>query len=309
MDALVGPATPLGKRVDVRLLMRPLSPAAARTLLPRLRPEEFLEAYAACGGYPLHLRRWDQDATTEENLIELALTPGGLLLEDAPAILREAVPDLLGYQRILAAVGRGITRYSEILTAVDQRIERPIDALLRAHVLRRALPVGVPPTTRVTEYEIADTYLAFWFAVLAPAIPEIEAGDAGGVLRGAQPRWQRHLADVFKFVARMHARALVARGELPGDLVVGRWWTTERDPVSVEVLGLQGSRAYLVGGARWRSDAPLGVTEVVELRRLLHYVPRPVETPVLALWGRRGVSPDVSRAGVHGFDLAAAVGE
>jgi hypothetical protein len=32
-------------------------------------------------------------------------------------------------------------------------------------------------------------------------------------------------------------------------------------------------------------------------------VPRPVDDPMYALWGRNGVGPDVKRAGALGFDL------
>lgn len=282
--------------------------AQARTILPRLRPTEFLEAYAACGGYPLHLQQWDQEATTEENLLALAGTTGGILLESAAAVLREELPDAGGYMRILAAVGRGKTRYSQIVTEVDQRIEHPIEVLVRTGLLRRNTPLGVTPTARITEYEIADTYLDFWFSVLYSMIPEIEAGDGPGVLRSAQPVWQRHLAEVFKQGAREHARELVVRGDLPGDVVVGRWWAPTPDHSEVDVLGLQGDRSYLVGEAAW-SDRQLEMGDVLSLHRAGGRVPRPVEDPVYALWGPAGVSREVIRSGVRGFGLGAVLGE
>ena len=38
-------------------------------------------------------------------------------------------------------------------------------------------------------------------------------------------------------------------------------------------------------------------------------VPRPVDTPVYALWGRGGVTPEVAQAGALGFDVEATLAD
>src|SRR2546422_6039482 len=53
-----------------RSRLDPLDPWSARLFLPRLDPAAYLEAYAACGGYPLHLLAWDQ-SRSEEHTSEL----------------------------------------------------------------------------------------------------------------------------------------------------------------------------------------------------------------------------------------------
>jgi AAA+ ATPase superfamily predicted ATPase len=288
----------------VEMHVEPLDAAAARRFLPRLSPADFLEAYAACGGYPLHLMEWDQQATTEENLLALAGTTGGVLLDDAEAILREELPDAVGYTRILAAVGRLQTRYSEILNAAAQRIEHPLEVLVRAGLLRRSTPVGSEPTGRAVEYEFNDTYLAFWFSVLYPGVPDIEAGNGPRTLQRALPAWSRHVERVFQDVARRHARRLATAGAVPADLIIGRWWSATRD-LAVDVLGLQEGRSLLLGRVRWAGN-PLGSPELVALQSCVRYVPRPATEPVLALWGRDGVSPEV-RSAALGFDVNAAL--
>ena len=299
-------ATPLFAEGDpaVELHVEPLDAAAARRFLPRLSAAEFLEAYAACGGYPLHLMQWEEDATTEENLLALAGTTGGVLLDDAEAIIREELPDAVGYTRILAAVGRMQTRYSEILTAAAQRIEHPLEVLVRSGLLRRSTPIGAEPSARAVEYEFNDTYLAFWFSVLYPSVPDIEAGNGPRTLQRAQPAWNRHLERVFQDVARSHARRLAISGEVPEDLVIGRWWSPARE-LAVHVLGLQEGRSLLVGRVRWAGEPP-GGEELTALQSCLRYVPQPASAPVLALWGRDGVAADV-RSAALGFDVAAAL--
>jgi hypothetical protein len=273
---------------------------AARAFLPRLRAAEFLEAYAACGGYPLHLLQWDQSSGTEANLRRLAGAPGGILLEDAAGILREELPDVGGYPRILAAIGRGGTRSSEIAAEADQRIEHPLDVLIRAGFVRRSVPVGAPKRARPI-YEIADPYLAFWFGVLYSDLPQIEARQGRAVLHRRREQWQRHLGWVFEEAARSHAARLVQRGELPRDLVVGRWWATTGQPVEVDVLGLRGTTAVLLGEARWQ-ERPLGARELRALMVKAARLPKVADDPVYALWGRGGLERELRGQGVHGFD-------
>lgn len=302
VESMLGPGGALRGRPTATLRLDPLDLLSARRFLPKLEDTRFFEAYAACGGYPLHLKAWKQGESTEANLLRLAGVAGGILLEDAASILHEELPDVGGYPRILAAIGRGRTRISEIADEAGQRIEHPIDVLRRAGFVRRSVPIGAPRKARPL-YEIADVYLAFWFAVLYSDLAHVEAGQGRAVLRRRRPEWQRHLGWTFEEEARSHAARLVARGEiLPEDLVVGRWWTSSGEPCEVDVLGMRGSRTYLLGEARWQ-NRPLGVRELRSLVQKTKRVPKPVDDPQYALWGRGGVDKDARSTGVLSFDL------
>lgn len=300
MEELQGAHGALRGRPSTSLRIDPVDLLGARLFLRKLRSPELIEAYAACGGYPLHLRAWDQDSSTEENLVRLAGTTGGILLEDATGMLREELPDVGGYPRVLAAVGRGASRFSEIASQADQRVEHPLDVLTGSGFIRRATPLGAPRAAQPI-YEIADPYLAFWFGVLYSDIPFVETGQGRQVLRRKEPQWQRHLGWVFEEQARAHARRLVASRELPNDLVIGRWWTTAGQPREVHVLGMRGSRTHLVGEAKWQQQ-PLGSRDLENLRRKVTRVPHPVEDVIFGLWGRGGVRAETTKAGALGFD-------
>jgi hypothetical protein len=303
IEAMLGGTGPLRGRPTDSLRLDPLDPWAARGFLPRLDETAFVEAYAACGGYPLHLLAWDQAATTEQNLQQLAGRAGALLLQDAPAIMGEELPESGGYARILAAIGRGRTRYNEIAGEAGQRVEHALDVLARSGFVTKVIPVGAPRATRPV-YAIADIYLGFWFRVLHSDRTLIEGGQGPAVLRRARSRWQWHLGEVFEEMARAHARRLVASGALPPDLVIGRWWAASGESCEVDVLGLQGSRTALLGEARWQAH-PLELRDLEELRRKTSRVPDPVDHLLYVLWGRSGITPDCRRAGARGFDLAA----
>lgn len=302
METMVGAGGALRGRPTLTLKLGPLEPVDARAFLPQLEPATFLEAYAACGGYPLHLREWDPTASTDSNLVRLAATPGGVLLEDAAGMLAEELPASGGYARILAAIGRGRTHFGEIAAESEQRVERPLEVLARAGLISKATPVGAPKGARPS-YEMSDLYMAFWFSVLYSDIAQIEAGQGRAVIRRRAPEWQRRLGAVFEDCARAHAARLAARGYLPEDLLVGRWWAVRGEPCEVDVLGLRGSRTVLLGEARWQK-APLGRRELEQLRRKATRTPQPVPEPLYALWGRGGVQPAITGDQVLGFGPA-----
>ncbi|HSF18164.1 MAG TPA: ATP-binding protein [Vicinamibacteria bacterium] len=300
VEAFMGSGAPLRGRPTLRLRIEPVDLWAARDFLPRLAPDRLIEAYAACGGYPLHLLAWDQTATTDKNLLHLAGSPGGILLEDAASILREELPATGGYPRVLAAIGRGLTRYSEIASAAAQRIERPLTVLSEAGFVEKAVPLGAPKGARF-DYAILDPYLRFWFSVLYADRGLIEGGQGRAVLLRAKPRFETHVGRVFEDLARAHARRLVREGEFPEDVVIGRWWASSGPPCEIDVLGLRGKRTYLVGEAKWQRK-PLGTRELESLRRKIVRAPHPEDEPVYALWSRAGAVEEV-RDVARVFDL------
>jgi AAA+ ATPase superfamily predicted ATPase len=306
MKTMMGAGGPLLGRPTLILRLDPLSLQKARMFLPRLKPEDFVRAYAACGGYPRHLQSWDQHANVDANLQRLAMSTGGILLEDAVGILREELPETGGYAKILAAVGCGRSRYSEIAGIAEQRVEQPLEVLTRADFIRRMAPLTAPKAAAPI-YEIADTYFAFWFGVLYSEIPRIEAGQGRQVLKRVRPRMETHLGRVFEEAARQHARDLVESGKLPDEMVIGRWWATTRDACEIDVLGVLNSQTVLLGEAKWQAQ-PLGTRELEMLRRKVTRVPKPVPEPMYALWGRGGVEPAVKAAGALGFGLEEMLG-
>jgi hypothetical protein len=307
VEGWMAAGAPLRGRPTLRMRLDPLDPWAARSFLPGMAPARFVEAYAACGGYPLHLLAWDPKATSRENLLRLAGSPGGILLEDASGILREELPGAGGYPRVLAAIGRGLTRYSEIASAADQRIEHPLETLVEAGLVEKALPAGAPKGARA-DYEILDPYLRFWFNVLYADRGLIEGGQGAAVMERAHPRFETHVGHVFEEMARGHARRLVAHGKLPKDIVVGRWWASSGPPCEIDVLGLRGSRTFLLGEARWQR-APVGTRELEALIRKSERVPMLLDEPVYAFWSRSGGTKVLEAASVRVFDLDSMLGD
>ena len=292
MEQMLGPHGGLHRRAGVERRMDPFSLTDARPFQPDLRPEDFIQAYAACGGYPLHLRRWSAASTVDENLLELAFTPGGLLLRDAPDILSEDLDWRGGYERVLTAMAGGARRRSRIAGRAQQRIDYTLDRLRRAGYVRSVRSLGSGGSTDPM-YEIADDYLAYWFAVLRDDADLIEGGQGAAVKQRTEGRWQTHLARVFEAAGRDHAVRLVAAGRFPADTVVGRWWKDET--AEIDVLGLTADHLALIGECRWQAK-PLTERDLTDLRRrAAHVQPPPVAATTYAFWARGGADPALTR--------------
>jgi uncharacterized protein len=289
MEQMLGPHGGLHRRATVERRMDPFDLVEARQFLPDLSPADMVEAYAACGGYPLHLLRWSAGRSVAENLVEGAFTPGGLLLRDAPDILSEDLDWRGGYERVLSAMAGGMRRRSRIAGRAQQRIDYTLDRLRRAGYVRtvRSIGAGGAPDPW---YEIADPYLSFWFAVLRDDADLVEGGQGGAVASRTEGRWRRHVAATFEEAARAHAVRLVARGDLPPDTVVGRWWRDE--VVEVDVLGLSAADPVLVGEVRWQ-ERPPDARDVAELRRKAAHLPPPTGAPTtFCFWYHGGSAPE-----------------
>lgn len=290
---------PLYGRPDDVLRLAPLTAAEASEFCGHPDPVSLFEAYAACGGYPLHLDAWDFGRRADSNLRRMAGAPGGILLEDA-SLLLSTLPE--SFRRVLIAIGQGRSRRGEIANEVDGRVDRPLEALLRGRFIRAVKPLGAPLKARL-EYRVDDAYLRFWFRVLSNGVQRIEAGQGAAVLQHTAGEWQVHLGWTFEQTAREHAAHLVASGELPAGTQVDEWWTTTGEPCQIDVLGLQNHRTAFVGEAKWQRS-PLGPAALDEVARKLRQAPNPVPQPGLLIWGRGGVRPEIQVGAVRGFGPA-----
>lgn len=283
MEQMLGPQGGLHRRAGVERRMDPFPLVDARAFQPELSPADFIQAYAACGGYPLHLSRWSASRSVEENLDELAFTPGGVLLRDAPDIMSEDLDWRGGYERVLTAMAGGARRRSRIAGRAQQRIDYTLDRLRRAGYVRTVRSIGQGGSADPL-YEIADEYLAYWFAVLRDDADLIDGGQGAAVRRRTSGRWQTHVARVFEAAARGHAQRLVDAGTLPGNTVVGRWWIDET--VEIDVLALSGDHPVLVGECRWQMK-PLSRRDLGDLQRRAAHLPLPDQAePSYAFWSR-----------------------
>lgn len=208
------------------------------------------------------------------------------------------LPQAGGYRRTLHAIGSGEQRRVEVARSAAQRVEQPLDLLLRSSLVRHTRPLGAPDRFP-GRYELADVYLRFWYEMCWADQGLIEGGAGKAVLARRRGRWQRHLGWVFEELAREHARLLASADLLPAGQY-GEWWRDRGGRVQIDVLGLDGKHTVAAGEVRWDAR-PLGDRDLADLQQKVSRAPDPVDQPLLAFWSRGGVRSKVAESGVRAF--------
>jgi uncharacterized protein len=299
METLTGGNGPLYGRASLNLRVEPITPAEVAAFLPELDDARRFEAFAATGGYPMHLNAWDPNASTARNLLELAGAPGSILFDNARLILAEEFPGGMGYERVLASIGMGRRRFSDIASDAGIRIEGPLATLEHIGLVEAERPVGSPRRAAAL-YRIADPYLAFWFNVLARVRGPIEMGAGNAALKSVDQAWQNHVAAEFENAARKYLVHMSSDGRLT-ESTVGRWWGRANRSVDVEIdaVGLYGKQCVFAAEVKWQ-QGPIVSRDVAALAAKANAVFGDDPNRVLVTVSRGGVDTRVDQVGhVH----------
>ncbi|MEX2106030.1 MAG: ATP-binding protein [Solirubrobacterales bacterium] len=291
MEAMQEERAPLYGRFDLALLIHPFRPHEAAHLLPRLHPAERALIWGIVGGIPLYLDWWDSDQSVERNLLELACTPGGRLLDEGQLVLATEgdLGDLGGL--VLRAIASGRTRHNEIEQAVRTEPARVLDRLVELRLVERMVPVTEDPArTRRRTYRVADNFLAFWLGLLDRHRSAISRGLGEQILPVLGEQLDQHMGERWESAFRQHLIRLAADGELgPGIVDVGRWWQ-DSPPIEIDAVALAGRsrKAVLLGESKWARRVDGGVLRT-ELEVKATALPKLGANPTYAVAAREQV--------------------
>jgi len=112
--------------------------------LPGYSIRELVEAYAATGGIPFYINKFDDSKDIFQNILEKILTKGEILNEEAEFILREELREPRIYFSILRAISFGNTKFSNIMnyTGLDRNsMTRYLDILKTLGFICRDIPI------------------------------------------------------------------------------------------------------------------------------------------------------------------------
>jgi uncharacterized protein len=308
MEAIQEERAPLYGRFDLALLLHPFRPHEAAALLGRMAPSEQALVWGIVGGVPLYLEWWDRRQSARQNLLRLACTPGGRLLDEGRLVLATE-GDLSGMGGlVLRAIASGRTRHNEIAQAVGAEPARVLERLVELRLVERLVPVTENPArTRRRVYRIADNFLAFWLGVLDRHRSAIGRGLGAQILPVLVEQLDRHMGERWESAFREHLIRLAAAGELGPEIVdVGRWW---RDSPAVEIdavaLAGRSREAVLVGEAKWSRRVD-GRALRAELERKAGVLPRLAVEPRYAICARERVERPGGTLAITARDVFAA---
>lgn len=149
---------------------------------------ELLPWFATFGGVPHYLSLIDAEESFASNVTRLALTPGSVLYEEVPFLLREEFREPRVYFAILAAIAAGAERFGEISskTGVERaNLTGYLGELAEIGLLRREVPITqpMPDKSRLGLHRIIDPFTRFWFRFVHGNRDRLEMGGAREIIR------------------------------------------------------------------------------------------------------------------------------
>jgi uncharacterized protein len=246
---------PLYGRFDLVLLVHPFRPHEAAAMLPKLRPADRALVYGLIGGMPLYLSWWDQEASVEENLLDLACRPDGRLLTEGRLVLATEAGEGEQPAAVLRAVARGRTKFSEIADLIGANPARTLERLIELRLIERILPVTEDEHSRRRMYRVSDNFLAFYLGPLMRYRTEIERDLGPAIVPALIAALDDYMGRPYEEAFRDHLRRLARAGLLgEGIVAIGPWWKADSEEEIDAVVLAEHNRArrpVLVGEAKW----------------------------------------------------------
>jgi hypothetical protein len=309
MERLLTEREPLHDRLRP-LRIRPLDFWRARQLLGEGTAEQLLTAYGLAGGMPRYLTELAGVADPAARMADLTLDPYGALFNEPRAILAQELEAPHVYFSLLAALAAGPQPWPDIVSRsrVDHdKMGRYLSTLQDLGIVIARSPITDPSqTTRARLYTISDGFLRFWFRFVFPYQADLESGLNRRALYETDilPHLANHLAPIIEEIARDWVR----REGLAGVNRVGAWWGPSLDEFrqagtrtseEIDIVGIRGGRAVLIGEVRWQSD-PMSVGMLGELDRFkIPALARAIKIaakPTLVLVSKSGFTPGLREA-------------
>ncbi len=258
--ALLEPSAPLYGRADEILKIEPLEPG---WIMPALKPanaEQAVRHYAVWGGVPRYWELAAERGSLERAVVDLVLSPLGVLHREPERLLRDDLRDTRQAASILALIGKGCRRMSEIAGRLQRpatSLSRPLRVLMDMGLVAREVPFGrTTKDTKRSLYKIADPFLRFWYRFVEGHRARLEAGQAQIVWDEQRVAWSHHLASSWEEMVRRS----VARAPVLGQRwkPASKWWGGGLDGKPMElnlVAGAVGNtEKLLVGEVKLQSD-------------------------------------------------------
>ncbi len=281
LGALASGGSPLYGRLDAQLSLEPFDYYDAGSMVARYSPRDRVRAYGAFGGLPANLAVVDDSRPVGENIIELLLSPHGVvrtrLLTEIDQ--EEGLRSTARYRAVLAAIGLGTRTVGEIASTMGQQagtpLKRVIDQLEDMSYLVRELNFGASPQ-RGVRYRLADPATRFHYGI------GLGAESAVATL-GAEAVWQTRIEPevfptyvgrhVFEDVARQACRRWGPERGLPAVAEWGGWVGRDRSrrEVEIDLAGRTLDGTMVTGSVEFRTR-PAGartyLDHVIALERL-----------------------------------------
>jgi AAA+ ATPase superfamily predicted ATPase len=246
-DLTLEGSAPLFGRADEVLHVRPLSAGWLPEFLG-VAPAEAVNEYAAWGGIPRYWELRRRYASHAEAVRDLLLDKDGVLHEEPLRLFLDDMRSAVQAYSIVSLVGGGCHRLSEIAARLQKpaaQLAGPLHNLVSLGYLRRDIPFGeMEKNTKRSLYQLADPFLRFYFAFVAPNRSRLALGLTDAVWAELAPRLPAHVGHTWEHLARESVPTARYFGVDWGP--ARRWWQGNCPEVDLVAQSLDGT-ALLLG--------------------------------------------------------------
>jgi AAA+ ATPase superfamily predicted ATPase len=247
------------------------------------------EAFAVWGGVPRYWELAAEQRGLSRAMEHLVLSPLGVLHDEPRRLLLDDLSDTTQASSILALIGAGCHRLSEIAGRLGKpatSLARPLARLLDLGLARRDVPFGSSVRdSKRTAYRLDDPFLRFWFRFVEPNRSRLAAGQSSRVRREVERELHTHVATVFEDLVRQSVPRAGYGNQTWGS--AASWWGPglDRSPMEIDVVAeSEDASTLLVGEVKWSRRVDWQ-REEASLRRKVEHLPLARGRAVrLALW-------------------------
>jgi hypothetical protein len=170
MKNLLQKGNALYGRFQLILHLRELDYQDAALFYPSKSPYEKIAFYSVFGGSPFILQELREKETLEQNIVRTILDESSPVSLYASNILLTDYTNAVNAERILAVLGNGKKKYSELERALQANstgsLAKQLKSLQATELISQLFPINKPNDSKKKFYEINDNLLRFWFTYL-----------------------------------------------------------------------------------------------------------------------------------------------
>ncbi len=167
MNELLTEGNPLFGRFTRKINLEEMNYIESSSFYENKTTMDKIAYYSVFGGSPYINSSINKDDSLEENIKRLFLDEHSLVYNYADSLLLSDAVNVLQAKKIIAFIGNGKKRYSEIEAHVDLektgKIAKSLKSLVKIKLLKKTYPINKPNDDKKAYYEIDDNVLRFFY--------------------------------------------------------------------------------------------------------------------------------------------------
>ena len=253
---------PLYGRCRVILKVEPIDFEWLRIVFPKSTPIERFEHYAVWGGVPRYWEVCQGERRVWKTLRDEVFSPNGLFHDEPTFVLKDDLEGSAQASSVLALIGQGTERPSEIaarLQVPQTALGRPLRRLMDLGLVYRDIPFGSDAKgNKKSLYKLSDPFLRFWYTFVLPHYSNphfLRTEEDWNTLRGP---FHVFLGSAWENLVRATLLRKPIEGVSFRWTKVGRWWGTglNRRPMEIDIVAESADGSTLLVG-----EAKLALTK------------------------------------------------